>query len=707
MPTKLPLDYDERVYAGWLGKCIGVKFGAPIEGWTYEEIRDNIGPLEGYLNEAPGKIFKPDDDTAFPMILIRALEDYGASPEITAQSISDTRHNYVGDQHGTHWWGGYGISSEHTGYVNAATGIPAPACGSTDLNGAALAEQIGGQIFSDIWGLVTPNNPQLAADLAERAASITHDGNGIYGARFLAAMISQAFQEADPFKLIATGLSVIPADSEYTRVVKAALDFYYQHPDNWHDCFAFIKANFGYDRYPGEVHIIPNTGIIIMALAYGHGEFSRTLQIANMGGWDTDCNVGNVGTIMGVALGLDGIEWSWREPMNDLLIAASIIGTRNILTIPQCADLFCRLGRNMMGETAESRPSYHFGYAGSTNNFLAQGKRGRVIELQQTDREDGNPALQASIRKLNKKGELRIYTRTYYRPEELSGNYYEATFTPLIFPGQTITAQVYLPSNAPNMIRAGLYVYDDNHDEAHQAPVTALTAGAWHSLTYRVPPLANACLSKVGIAVRNVSPEQWTTGSLYIGSLDWHGTPDYSTDFSRERAETGGISQWTRLRGYWRLEDGAYHGSGVGLCETYTGDINWDDYTLEVELIPIFGEHHTINIRVQGAMRSYALGLAPDNRIVLYKKQRSQLPEAYHNLTEAEFPWQHGETYTLKITAQGNTLVASVSGHDRQEQTLQWADDQDAYRSGQIGLSVWHGSHTRFLTVKVLGSDGT
>ena len=27
----IPQDYNERVYAGWLGKCIGVRFGAPLE----------------------------------------------------------------------------------------------------------------------------------------------------------------------------------------------------------------------------------------------------------------------------------------------------------------------------------------------------------------------------------------------------------------------------------------------------------------------------------------------------------------------------------------------------------------------------------------------------------------------------------------------------------------------------------------------------
>ena len=100
-PLQLPVDYRDRVYAGWLGKCIGVRLGAPIENWTHDAIRDNLGEIDGFFPLPPGSIFKPDDDTAFPMILIRALEDYGTSPDITAQQISDTRHNYVGDQHGT------------------------------------------------------------------------------------------------------------------------------------------------------------------------------------------------------------------------------------------------------------------------------------------------------------------------------------------------------------------------------------------------------------------------------------------------------------------------------------------------------------------------------------------------------------------------------------------------------------------------------
>ncbi len=689
--TGLPSDYEQRVYAGWLGKCIGVRFGAPLENWTYEEIRDNLGELDGYLREDAGRIFKPDDDTSLPMILIRAFEDYGVSPSLSADQIAQTWLNYIGDQHGTLWWGGYGVSSEHTAYLNLAGGIPAPRSGSIAQNGAALAEQIGGQIFSDIWGLVAPNNPALAADFAERASSVSHDGNGIYGGRFIAALVSAAFTEADPRRLLEIGLEHIPSNSEYARVITAMMDFHGRAPHDWRQAFLYLKANFGYDRYPGVVHIIPNAGVIALALLYGGGDFSRSLQIANMAGWDTDCNVGNVGAILGVAVGLEGIEARWREPINDLLITASIIGTRNILTIPQCADLFSAIGRALTGEQPAPKPRYHFAYPGSTSNFQASGVNGRVVELRQSPAHD---ALQVSIGKLNKKGEVRVFTRTYYRPHELSGNYYEACFTPLIYPGQTAAAKVYLPEGAPETITAALYVYDDNHQQAHQAAGTPLKPGEWHDLTYTLPPLDDACLSEVGIVVRNLG-SPWEKGAIYLRQLDWSGIPSFVTTFACERPESGGISQWTRLRGYWRLEDGAYHGSGVGLCETYCGDMTWSDYTITAELTPLVGDYHMVNTRVRGARHSYAFGLSPHGKVALYKKDGD-----YREIASANFDWQLGARYMVQITAQGNRLSASVRDGER-EARLSWTDDDAPYLLGQIGLSTWHGSHTAYFKVAV------
>jgi ADP-ribosylglycohydrolase len=692
---QLPPDYAERVYAGWLGKCIGVRFGAPLENWTYEEIRDNLGELTGYVTEDRGKIFKPDDDTAVPMILIRALEDNNADIHLSADQIGDAILNYVGYEHGSFWWGGYGISTEHTAYLNLVNGVSAPLSGSIRLNGVTMAEQIGGQIFSDIWGLVAPGQPALAADLAERAASVTHDGNGIYGARFLAAMISAAFSESNPTRLIDIGLVHIPAESEYARVICAMADFYRANPHDWRAAFAHLKAHFGYDRYGGVVHIIPNAGVIALGLLYGEGDFSRTLQITNMAGWDTDCNVGNVGAIMGVARGLDAISPIWREPINDLQISASLIGTRNILTIPQCADLFVRLAHLMRGLPAETKPRYHFQYRGSTNSFQAVGHGGYPFHLLQVD-VDGQRALRTAIRKLNKKGEVRIFTRTNYRPRELSSNYYGAAFTPLLWPGQTISALVQVPAGAPQSVYAALYVYDENHSQTHQAEGQMLMPGAWHRLTFTIPSLTDAEISQVGVLLRNTG-EVWETGAFHLAELDWAGTPDAKITFAHARHEVGAISGWTYWRGYWRLEDGAFHGSGAQEAEAYTGDILWTDYTVSAVLTPLLGDHHLLLARVQGALRSYAVGLAPEGKVAIYKKNRTWQP-----MITAPFAWQHGRTYTLALHSYDHFLSAEISSTEGEEkQTLSWHDEGVAYLHGQVGLGTGAACHMRCTALHI------
>jgi len=684
MSSPLPPDYAERVYAGWIGKCIGVRLGAPLENWTYDEIRANLGEVTDFLPLPPGKLFKPDDDTAFPLVLIRALQDYG--PQVTAAEMGETVLNYLGDQRGTFWWGGYGVSSEHTAYVNLASGIPAPRSGSIELNGQTLAEQIGGQIFSDIWGLVAPDNPQVAAAYAERAASITHAGEGLAGARFIAGLVSMAFAESDPRTLVTRGLALVDAASEYARVVRAVLDFHAGQPDDWRACYAFIKRDFGYDRYPGTVHIIPNTAIVVMALLYGNGDFSRTVQIATMGGWDTDCNAGNVGAIMGTAVGLAGIDMHWRSQMNDLLVGASIVGARNLTDLPACADLFVSLGAQVAGVAPSPRPRLHFDYPGATHGAQGRAQLAEIVDLRQQE-----GALKIVLRGLKKKGEALVFWKTYCRPRELSANYYGASFSPKLYPGQTVTARLWAPATAENLL-AALYVWDDNHAVRHQALATTLRGGEWNELHFQIPALANSLLAEVGVVLRTLG-EAWD-GYLLLDALDWAGAPHFSTDFQAERGEYGAISQWTLLRGSWRKERDGYHGSAATVGESYTGNPDWQDLRVRAGIMPLAGDHHNINLRVQGARRSYAVGLAPAGRLAIYKNSGG-----YLEVASLPYPWRHGNRYEITVMAAGDLLTVTTA--DGSE--LVWRDEHAPYLAGMIGLSTFAGSHSCYTDLHVAG----
>lgn len=684
--TPLPENYENKAYAGWLGKSIGVRFGAPLENWTYQEIKDHLGELETYLPLPAGKIFKPDDDTALPVVMLHALKDYGAN--ITAEQMGDAWLNYLADQRNTLWWGGFGISTEHTAYMNLQKGIPAPQSGSMELNGKVMAEQIGGQIFSDIWGLVVPNDPQRAADYAEKAASVSHDGAGIHGGRFIAAMVSAAFAESDSEKLINIALETIPKEGEFAKTVNAVKNFYHATPDDWHAAYHFIAEKYG--NYPGIVHIIPNAAIIVMSLLYGGGDFSRSIRIGNMAGWDTDCNVGNIGAIMGTAVGVEGIETHWRDPINEPWVGASNIGVRNLSDPAEIANLIISLGRDLSPSPSGRRARgegarYPFNLPGATHGFQARSRLGTVVALRQVDRPE-KPALQITMRKLKKKGEARIFVPTYLRPERLSSNYYGASFSPKIYGGQTLTVDVYLPDDAPMQLQAGLYVWDDNADQGHHAIGTPLMPGEWHSLQFHIPSLKGACLSEAGIVFRNLG-QPWS-GSALITNFDWGGAPDFSFDFSKERHEYGGVSQWTYLRGYWRLDAGAYHGSGVGVNETYTGDIDWTDYTLSVRLTPLLGETHLILARVQGALRSYALGLTAKG-LTLYKNAHG-----YEEVASTPFAWEHGKSYELHLQVSGEKIVGWLD-----DARLEWTDSDAPYLNGQIGLANFAGCHTRYEEV--------
>lgn len=102
MTQRIPSDYIQRCYSGWLGKVIGVRHGAPIEGWTYEKIKRMIGEITGYLVDY--RDFAADDDTNGPLFFLRALQDYGL--EAMPEQVGLTWLNYAPYEHGFYWWGG-------------------------------------------------------------------------------------------------------------------------------------------------------------------------------------------------------------------------------------------------------------------------------------------------------------------------------------------------------------------------------------------------------------------------------------------------------------------------------------------------------------------------------------------------------------------------------------------------------------------------
>lgn len=700
-------EFIEGIYAGWLAKIIGIRLGAPIEGWPYEKIKNIYGELTGYPVDY--REFAADDDSNGPLFFLRALEDSGHGSELKAQDVADALLNYAPFEHGFFWWGGYGVSTEHTAYLNLKNGIPAPRSGSIEQNGKTVAEQIGGQIFIDTWGLVAAGNPDLAAKLAKEAASVTHDGNGVYGGIFVAVCISYAFIEKDIRKIIAKGLSYIPQDCEYTRVVKAVMNFYDQYKDlGWRECFAYIHENFGYDKYPGICHIIPNIAVMILSLLYGNGNFSDTLNICNMCGWDTDCNVGNVATIMGVRNGLKDIDYEqWRKPINDFLACSSVVGSMNIMDIPYGALYIAKLAYRMTGEKmpkpwadlAQSRmDSCHFEFPGSTHamrvkveDFDGRVKKVRECCLRNTEETafTGRRSLRFCAKPLDPGDNLYIFKKTYYTPSDFHDSRYDPSFSPIVYPGQTIRGSAYIPEDSQE-VWVSLYAKEARSGRIYYGDKTYLSWKKWQELSFCIPCIEGGLIEEIGFCFyMNTSHPQGESFTALIDDLYVDGNPCYSVDFSNEKEEVWTIfhreiSQFTKLKGLVYLEEQQLHLACSDFGEVYTGHYRWDDYKADFYITPVIGQNHYMNVRVQGASRSYAVGFLAGGQVAVLKKEKD-----YQKKICADFLWENQREYKVSVTVSGNCIRVIIDNILQME----YIDNDDPYICGGVGIGVENGSH--------------
>jgi ADP-ribosylglycohydrolase len=599
-------EYAERVYAGVLGKIIGVYLGRPFEQWTHEAIERRLGEIHGYVN-GPNPLVCTDDDISGTFTFLRALEDYG--PDVTPAQIGQTWLNYVVEQRSTHWWGGVGVSAEHTVYLHLKDGMRAPETGSAAVNGKVLSEQIGAQIFIDGWAMACPGDPERAADLARRAASVSHDGEAVYAAQVVAAMEAQAFVEADVGRLLETGLSRIPRDSVIARMIDDVRGWHASDGD-WRRTRARIEQRYGYDRYRGVCHVVPNHALIVLGLLYGDGDFDRSLMVVNTAGWDTDCNSGNLGCLLGIRGGIAAIADRWREPVADRMYVSSADGGRAITDAATEAVHVINAGRVLAGEPPWRPPRFHFSFPGAVQGFDAEHVDGALAV-------DGIAV-----------------TPTFIPREALGMIGYDLQASPTLHPGQTVRAHV---EGAPARLLVRVY---DSRDEL------VTLRGPEGALEWRVPDTGGQPIAEVGVE---------TAGPARLRWLTWDGAPDVT--FRRpaggtlwRRAWVHGVDRWDA---HWPEAFRLIQDRGTGLL--IQGAREWTDYEVRAAVVPETVAAAGLAARVQGLRRYYALLLRGDRAQLVRELDGTRV------LAEAPLERRdYAEPHALTLRVEGDRLTATA-----------------------------------------------
>ena len=663
--TNLTRDYAERVYAGVLGKVIGVYLGRPFEGWSYERIQKRLGDIEYYVHDKLGvPLIVTDDDIAGTFTFVRALEDHGMNPGISAREVGESWLNYLIRERSVLWWGGLGQSTEHTAYLRLAGGIDAPLSGSMEMNGQVVAEQIGAQIFIDGWAMVAPGDPDQAVRFADAAARVSHDGEAVYGAKVLTAMESMAFVEPDIQRLIDIGLGYIPAGSVIATMIDDLRKWHVQEKD-WRATREMLAANYGYDKYGGNCHMVPNHGLIIHSLLHGEGDFSETLKIVNTCGWDTDCNSGNVGCLMGILVGTEGIDeglkhgLDWRGPVADRLYNPTADGDRSISDCVREASHIINMGHRLAGEPGyrpKQGAQFHFSFPGSVQGFQVRCGKAEV----------SNPG--GGCLHITGSAGARIGSPVFVPSKEIAEYFekrvYKLMASPRIFPGQKVSARVSAPG-------ASLYLayYGDN-DETCYFDVEATGDATGFEVT--VPDLPGP-IFEVGLLLNE-------DVSLELDYVQWEGTPQVV--FARphhkgtmwRRAWVDAVDQLVSWVEMFRL----VQNQGLGMISQGTRE--WMDYAVAADVTPHMATRAGVAARVQGLTRFYALLVSRDQRVQLVKRLHKETV-----LAESPLDWVFGETLNMSLSVVGETITGSINGLVVLE-----AKDSDL-KAGAIGLIVQEG----------------
>lgn len=682
--------YEEQIYAGVLGKIIGVYLGRPVEGWSYQKIKDEFGDIPYYVHEQCGvPLIVADDDISGTFAFFRAIADHGYHKETTAQDFGNTWLNYIIEDKTILWWGGLGRSTEHTAYLNLKKGIKAPRSGSINQNGQTLAEQIGAQIFIDAIAMACPDDPELASALIRRAASVSHDGLSLDAACYLGAMEAMAFSEKHLDKLMDEGLRFI-SDQRLLSLIADVRNICADQRD-WREVRRLLDEKYGYEKYPGCCHMVPNHAMVLTSLLLGGDDFQQSIRIAASAAWDTDCNAGNVGCLNGIRLGLRGIDAGadFRSPVADQLLVVTSDGGSVVSDAVLETRKIVRTAAKLRNETPETiYPRFGFEYTGSVQGFAVcphHGNAAAVERVMNAAAPDGRRALEIVCRGLGASISACVSTPTFLETGKIAKNF-STIASPTLYEGQTLRACFDFDDNQGVQITPYV-LYDDANNQLQCVEGTRYSAiDGQRELRWTIPSLGGMPIIRVGFSITN---EKRFDGSVWLRSLDWSGAPnEYALRGMLMTSIWATTPSWL---GMWASSARQFQADfKYTVCVSHPvdggvatiGTQDWADYTVNSRLMFSLHQSGGLVLRCNGHRRYYAAWLREYGVMEIVCRRDDEVKV----LASAPFAYAEDRLYELTFAAQGDTLTFTVG----QGNTLSITDG--TYTCGGAGFVVNQGT---------------
>ena len=523
--------------------------------------------------------------------------------------------------------------------------------------------------------MISPGDPEQAAELARRAGGVSHDGEAIYGAQVMAAMEAQAFVEGDIHKLLDVGVDLIPHDSLIYRLISDLRDWRGRY-DSWYESYDRIAANYGYDRYGGNCHMIPNHALIVLALLYCDDSFHKAMTIVNTAGWDTDCNSANVGCLMGIKHGLAGLDAGpdFRGPVADRLYLPTADGGRAVSDALHEADEIVAMGRALAG-LAPARPKggarYHFDQPGAVQGWLsdtaADSAGTTVVENVPGQSVDGRYSLAIRYRGVAAGRPARALREVYPDYEHDPSHGYSMVACPSLYPGQTVRARLAADAGngTPVTVRLFVRAYGANDQTLDlYGPAATVAPGAELLPIWTVEAPTGCPPAWIGVEITAPGRAR-ADGTVYLDWLTWDGAPDITLAPPTVALPTGLGRRWLEM---WvqgcdvLVPDGDGHhyriiqNEGTGLA--LQGTREWRDYVVSATVTPHLAAACGLAAYAQGMKRYLALELVPGGARLVREL------DGTHVLAETALDWRLDGSYRLELAMGGGRVVGRVDGRE-------------------------------------------
>ncbi|MFH8682697.1 ADP-ribosylglycohydrolase family protein [Streptomyces lydicus] len=318
----------DRARGALLGLAVGDALGAPAENMKPSQIRQRWGRIEGYVEDDPAGT----DDTEYAIFSGLLLAAHGSA--LTVAHVEAAWHQWIADRDEGPFRGA-GFSERGT-LENLRRGLAAPISAQH-----RHAWSDGLAMRAAPFGVFAAGRPAEAARLVAVDGTVSHDGEGIYGGRAVAAGVAAAMVALPqgPSTLprsahrpsgrsavgpggtpgtdtvIAAALSVVPEDSWTARSLRRAIGAAQRCR---HDpgitplgIERAVRSAVVVGGYPWTDLAPEAVGLAFGAFAAAHGDFAGSVLTAVNMGRDADTTAAVAGALAGALCGAAAIPETW------------------------------------------------------------------------------------------------------------------------------------------------------------------------------------------------------------------------------------------------------------------------------------------------------------------------------------------------------------------------------------------------------------